>query len=69
MTKEIIIRELHKLSLTEKLFVLEQTIKDMRLQKENGLATAVEQLYSDYKTDESLIAFTVLDNEPFYETR
>lgn len=69
MSKEMILQEIHKLSLSERLYVLEQAIKDIRLEKENGLAVAAAHLYVDYKTDENLIAFTALDTEPFYETR
>ena len=69
MTTEHIIHELEKLSLAEKLLVIEHTLKSIRTQKQSSLKTAVESLYNDYKNDEELTVFTHLDNEPFYETR
>ena len=69
MTTETIIRELVKLPLTEKLLVIEQTLKSIRTERESRLETAVNSLYEDYKNDAALTAFTQLDNEPFYETK
>ncbi|GAA4394383.1 hypothetical protein GCM10023187_00090 [Nibrella viscosa] len=69
MTVETIIRELDKLPLTEKILVIERTLKSIRTEKQKSLKTAVDTLYEDYKNDKDLIAFTQLDNEPFYETR
>lgn len=64
-----IIEELDKLSLEEKLFVVEQTIKSIRKEKSNELAIAADALYDDYKGDKELTAFTELDSESFYEAR
>jgi hypothetical protein len=69
MTTENIIQELDKLPLTDKLFVIKETLKRIRMEKEQLLNIAVELLYNDYKNDKELTAFTELDNEPFYETR
>ena len=69
MTTTSIIREFDRLPLTDKLFIIERTLKSIRIEKEKGLKAAVESLYSDYKTDKNLTAFTKLDKEPFYETR
>ena len=69
MTTANIISELDRLPLTDKLFVIEQTLKSIRTEKEKSLKAAVESLYDDYKTDKELTAFTKLDKEPFYETR
>ncbi len=69
MTTANIIRELDRLPLTDKLIVIEQTLKSIRTEKEKSLKAAVESLFDDYKTDKELTAFTKLDKEPFYETR
>ncbi len=69
MTTENIIRELDKLPLTEKLLVIERTLKSIRIEKQKSLKTAVDSLYDEYKNDTELTVFTQLDNEPFYETR
>ncbi len=69
MTTSKIISELERLPLTDKLFVIERTLKSIRTEKEKSLKIAVDTLYQDYTTDKSLTAFTILDKEPFYETR
>lgn len=69
MTTANIIREIEVLPLTEKLFVIERTLKSIRTEKEKGLKSAVDSLYDDYKSDKDLTAFTQLDSEPFYEAR
>lgn len=69
MTTEKLIRELERLPLNDKLVVIEQTLKSIRLEKEKGLRDAAESLYDDYVSDTQLTEFTNLDNEPFYEAR
>lgn len=69
MTTATIIRELDRLPLTDKLFIIARTLKSIRTEREKSLKTAVDTLYNDYKTDKELTAFTKLDKEPFYETR
>jgi hypothetical protein len=69
MTTANIIRELERLPLTDKLFVIERTLKSIRIEKEKSLKTAVDNLYDDYATNRELTVFTKLDKEPFYETR
>lgn len=69
MTTANIIQALEKLPLTDKLFVIERTLKSIRTEKEKSLNTAVDTLQNEYSTNKDLTAFTVLDKEPFYETR
>lgn len=69
MTTENLIRELDKLPLTEKLLVIERTLKSIRTERQKSLKAAVDGLYDDYKNDKELTVFTQLDSEPFYETR
>lgn len=69
MTPANIIRELERLPLTDKLFVIERTLKSIRTEKEKSLKVAVDTLYNDYKSGKELTVFTQLDTEPFYETR
>ena len=69
MTAANLIHELNKLPLTEKLFIIEHTLKSIKTEKQSALKTAVDKLYEDYNTDKELIIFTALDSEPFYETR
>ncbi len=69
MTTAAIIKEINKLPVTEKLLVVEKTLKVIRQQREHDLIHAVDALYNDYKSDKDLIAFTKLDAESFYEAR
>jgi len=69
MTLTNIIRELERLPLSDKLLVIERTLKSIRTEKERSLKTAVDSLYDDYKFDKELTVFTQLDKEPFYEAR
>lgn len=69
MTTTTLIQELERLPLTERLFVIERTLKSIRIEKTKSLKDAVDSLYDDYKTDKDLTIFTSLDKEPFYETR
>jgi hypothetical protein len=69
MTPTNIIRELERLPLSDKLFVIERTLKSIRIEKERSLKAAVDNLYGDYKSDKELTVFTQLDKEPFYEAR
>ena len=50
--------------------MIEKTIHSLRKHEDtNQLKKAASILYSDYKTDKELVAFTNLDFEDFYETR
>ena len=69
MTTTNIIQELERLPLTEKLFVIERTLKSIRTEKEKSMKIAVDRLYEDYATNKELTIFTKLDKEPFYEAR
>lgn len=69
MTTTTIIEELERLSLNDKLLVIERTLKSIRIEREKKLEDVVDNLYDDYKTDRELTVFTLLDKEPFYETR
>ncbi len=64
-----IIRELDRLPLTDKLFVIEKTLKSIRTEKERSLRAAVDRLYDDYVSNKELTIFTKLDKESFYETK
>lgn len=67
-TKELI-SEIEKLPIKERIYVVECTVRQIRkLQEENQMKAAVEELYSDYSKDKELTAFTNLDSESFQET-
>ena len=69
MTTTAIVREINKLPLTERLLLVEKTLKSIRQEKEHVLEQGVHALYNDYKSDKELTAFTNLDAESFYEAR
>jgi hypothetical protein len=69
MTASSLIKEISKLSVEEKLLLVEKTLKTIRLEREHSLALGVAALYNEYKNDKELTAFTKLDAEAFYEAR
>lgn len=65
-----LIKEIQKLPLQKRMFVLEKTIHSLRKQEESSnMKKAADSLYSDYTTDKELTAFTNIDFEDFYEAR
>ena len=68
-TKELI-KEIQRLPVSKRLFVIEQTINSIReLELKDQLGKASESLLNDYRNDKELTAFTNIDFESFYETR
>jgi hypothetical protein len=65
-----IMREIEKLSLIQKFYVIEETLKAIKKEKnKQQMEIAARELYDDYKTDKELTVFTALDAEDFYETK
>ncbi len=65
-----IIKEINKLPLSERLYILEKTIQSLKGNEEqNQMMIASEALAEEYKTNKELTAFTNLDIEDFYETK
>jgi len=65
-----LIKEIQKLPLRKRIYVIERTIRLIRKQEEDSqMEIAAEALYEDYKDNKELTAFTNLDFESFYEAR
>ena len=65
-----IIKEIQRLPIQKRIFVIEKTIHSLRKQEDtNQFKKAADSLCSDYKSDKELVAFTNLDFEDFYEAR
>lgn len=70
MRTDELIKEIQKLPIQDRIFVIEKSIHSLRKQEEsNQMKKAADVLYSDYQSDKELIAFTNLDFEDFYEAR
>ncbi len=68
-TKELI-KEIQKLPVRKRIYVIERSMNLIRKQaEEDQMKKAADELYEDYLTDKELTAFTNLDFESFYETR
>ena len=69
-TKELI-KEIQKLPVRKRIYVIERSMHLIRKQEEeeDQMKKAADELYGDYLTDKELTAFTNLDFESFYETR
>ncbi|MFP4097027.1 MAG: hypothetical protein ACLFUB_21260, partial [Cyclobacteriaceae bacterium] len=64
-TKEII-NEIKKLSIKERLQIIEKTARTIQIEDEKEqMKKAADQLYDDYKNDAELVAFTALDLDEF----
>lgn len=68
-TREII-SEIKKLTVKERLQIIEKTARTIQMDDEKEqMRKAADQLYDDYKDDAELTVFTDLDLEEFYEAR
>ncbi len=68
-TKELI-KEIQKLPVRKRIYVIERSMNLIRKQEdEDQMKKAADDLYEDYLTDKELTVFTNLDFESFYETR
>ncbi|MEP6513150.1 MAG: hypothetical protein ABJA79_04745 [Parafilimonas sp.] len=63
MSTDSIIKEIEKLSIEDRLMLVEKAIRSLRKSKQISLEQAVQNLYKE------LIIFTNLDFENFYEAR
>ena len=65
-----IIKEITRLPINRRIFIVERTLKSIRVKEEkNNIEKAVNALLNDYSTDKKLTEFTDIDFEEFYETR
>ncbi|MBU2444152.1 MAG: hypothetical protein KJ666_01080 [Bacteroidetes bacterium] len=65
-----IIKEITRLPINRRIFIVEQTLKYIRVKEEkNNIKKAVNALLNDYSTDKKLTEFTDIDFEEFYEAR
>jgi hypothetical protein len=65
-----IIKEIQRLPIQKRIYVIEKTIHSLRKHEDtNQMKKAADTLYTDYKSDKELTAFTNLDFENFYDTR
>lgn len=65
-----IIREIQRLPLLKRIYVIEKAIHSIRSQEDkNMMKKAADELYEEYKADNELTAFTNLDFVDFYEAK
>ncbi|MFD1259013.1 hypothetical protein ACFQ3S_19575 [Mucilaginibacter terrae] len=70
MGTEQIVEEINKLPISQRLTVIELTIKNLKQEnKRDKLLAGADHLYNDYVTDAELTTFSNLDREDFYEAR
>ena len=67
-TKEIL-QGIKRLPFHERIAIIEKALKALHESADAQLEKAAKALFTDYKKDKSLTAFTALDFEKFYETR
>jgi hypothetical protein len=65
-----IVKEINRLPLTKKFYIVEETIKSIKKEEINSkMEFAANELYQDYISDKNLTAFSSLDFEKFYEAK
>lgn len=66
-----IVTEINRLPLTEKIFVVELVLKNIRResQQNQSLSDGAKALLEDYENDKELTVFTALDYQNFYEAK
>ena len=65
-----IIKEITRLPINRRIFIVERTLKSIREKEEkNKIEKAINSLLNDYSTDKELTEFTDIDFEEFYEAR
>jgi hypothetical protein len=64
-----IIQEIDQLPVRQRMLIVEKIIRSIREDEKTALEKAADYLYTDYKDDKNLTAFTVLDCENFYEPK
>jgi hypothetical protein len=71
MTATQIISEINKLPMSERISIIENTLKNLRIQSKKRLdmKKASKLLLNDYLNDKELTAFSSLDFEDFYEAK
>ena len=70
MSTSEIITEIEKLTVSEKLQIIEETARKIQTDSEKErMKEAADQLYNDYQHDTELTVLTDLDLEDFYEAR
>jgi hypothetical protein len=65
-----IIKEIQRLPISKRIYVVEKTMHSIRaFEEKNAMQKAADVLFSDYKTDNELTVFTNLDYVDFYEAK
>ena len=65
-----ILREIKRLPVSKRIYLVEKIIHSIRLQEdENAMLIASDALYADYATNKDLTAFTNIDYEDFHEAK
>jgi hypothetical protein len=67
MNTEEIIKEIQRLPISKRIYIIEKTIKSLRKKEEKKqMKDAADVLYDDYKNDEELTAFTKYFQDEVY---
>ena len=70
MKAKELIKEIQKLPVRKRIYVIERSMHLLRKQEEEEqMKKAADELYEDYLSDKELTVFTNLDLEKFYEAR
>ena len=70
MNTSDIIKEIERLPLSKRIYVIERAIQSIRKNEDlQQMEEAANALLSDYRSDYELTAFTTVDMDEFYEAK
>ncbi|MFA9392837.1 MAG: hypothetical protein ACERKD_23720 [Prolixibacteraceae bacterium] len=70
MNASDIIKEIEKLPISNRIYIVEKAIQSIRKKEEfKRMEEAADVLLSDYKSNYELTSFTNIDMDSFYETK
>lgn len=65
-----LIKEIQRLPLTKRVYVVEETLKSIkREESQNQMKLAADELHEDYVNDKELTIFTSIDLDNFYQAK
>jgi hypothetical protein len=69
MSKREILNQIQDLPASDKIWLVEETLKSLKQTEHEGLAIAADMMMDEYKRNKELTAFTDIDFDAFYEAR
>lgn len=69
MSKREILNQIQDLLASDKVWLVEETLKSLKQTENQGMAIAADMMMDEYKRNKELTAFTDIYFDAFYEAR